>query len=106
WDAWIDTGFTGELLLRPEQADALGLPRFTAALPGTLADGSRIQFEARRCLIEWFGVSRPIGAIIGTGQFALIGVRLLEELIVAINYPARTVSLLPGTSSMSEPPNG
>jgi clan AA aspartic protease len=103
WDAWIDTGFTGELLLTPEQADALGLPR-SSAVPGTLADGSQIQFEARRCFVEWFGVSRTILPIIGTGRFALIGVGLLEDLNVAINYPARTVSLLPGTSSTSGPP--
>src|SRR5262249_40621406 len=97
WDAWIDTGFTGDLLLTPAQADTLGLPR-AAAIPGALADGSRILFDARPCLIEWFGVSRRVEAILGAGQFALLGIRLLEDMIVAINYPARTVSLLPGTS--------
>jgi clan AA aspartic protease len=91
-DAWIDTAFTGELLLTPDQADALNLPRITA-VPSVLSDGSRVLFEARRCIIEWFGVSRPVGAILGSGRLALIGIGLLEDLLVTINYPARTVSL-------------
>jgi predicted aspartyl protease len=47
WDAWIDTGFTGELLLTPDQADSLKLPHYPG-IPGALADGSHIEFEARK----------------------------------------------------------
>jgi predicted aspartyl protease len=91
-DAWIDTTFTGDLLLTPDQANSLKLPKATA-VPSTLANGSRTLFEARRCTIEWFVASLPVGAIIGTGRFALIGVGLLEDLLVTIDYPGRTVSL-------------
>jgi clan AA aspartic protease len=92
WEAWIDTGFTGTLMLTREQADALELPR-AGAVAGVLADSTQIQFETCPCVIDWMGGSRSIAATICTGRFALIGVGLLEDLLVAINYPARTVSL-------------
>jgi clan AA aspartic protease len=104
WDAWVDTGFTGELLLTPAQAESLNLPLYPG-VPGALADGSRVEFQARKCVVEWMGVSRPVVALIGKGRFALIGIRLLEDQIVSINYPARTVSIISGMSDIS-PPSG
>jgi hypothetical protein len=88
------------LLLTPEQANARGLP-YSIDVPGALADGSRVRFEARRCLIDWFGVSRPVLPIIAAGPFALIGIRLLEDLLLTIDYPARTVTLVSSTSDAS-----
>jgi len=63
WDAWIDTGFSGHLILTQEQAEALNLPIHTA-VRGALGDGSATEFETRHCIVEWFDVSRPILALI------------------------------------------
>jgi clan AA aspartic protease len=93
-DAWIDTGFTGSILLTQAQVAALGLPR-TAGVLGSLADGSQTLFETYSCQIEWFGRTLSIEALAGSGEFPLLGVGLLEDLTLTIDYPARTVLLNP-----------
>jgi hypothetical protein len=80
------------LLLTPVHADSLALPR-SAAISGALADGSQTQFETCRCLVDWSGVPRPVAAILGAGRFALVGIGLLEDMLLAIDYPGRKVSL-------------
>lgn len=102
WDGWIDTGFTGALLLTEAQVVALGLPR-SMAVPGALADGSQVQFETCHCRVDWFGTTRPVLAILGSGRFALIGIGLLEDVIVTIDYPGRRVTLSPATSLPTTP---
>ena len=53
-EAWIDTGFTGELVLPQDQIAALGLPH-PAVVTAELGDGSATMLEVYSCLIEWFG---------------------------------------------------
>jgi predicted aspartyl protease len=53
-EAWIDTGFTGELVLPQDQIAALGLPH-SAVVTAELGDGSATMLEVYSCLIEWFG---------------------------------------------------
>jgi clan AA aspartic protease len=91
-EAWIDTGFTGGLSLTPGHIALLGLSR-SSTVPGALADGSRVIFETFSCQVEWFGVRKAIEAIGSSGQFALIGVGLLEDATLFVDYPARTVTL-------------
>lgn len=92
WDAWIDTGFSGELLLTKDQVAALGLT-VTSRVSGAVADGSQVQFDACVCLNDWLGVRRRVDALVSSGRFALIGIRLLEDLTVTVNYPKQTVEL-------------
>lgn len=97
WEAWIDTGFTGTLLLTADQVNLLGLER-TAVVPGTLADGSRTLFETYASEVEWLGEARAVEAIAGTGRFALLDIGLLQDLTLRVDYPARTVTLQAGSA--------
>jgi predicted aspartyl protease len=92
-EAWIDTGFTSGLMLTAGQVATLGLFP-TATVQGLLANGSKVAFQAYSCEIDWFGITRPIDALIGSGRFALIGVGLIEDHNLTIDYPNRTVSLV------------
>src|SRR5690242_11315076 len=96
-EAWIDTGFTGELVLQPAQVTALGLP-LSASVVRVLADGSRAVVATHSCAVEWFGSLRLVNALVSPGRFPLIGIRLVEDLVLTIDYPARTVTLLPSAT--------
>jgi clan AA aspartic protease len=98
WDAWIDTGFTGDLLLLPDQISALDLPA-VASVRGATADGSHVIFATHACLLEWLGQIRRFEALAGAGRFALIGVRLIEDCTLTIDYPNRTVLLKPAPAT-------
>jgi predicted aspartyl protease len=98
WDAWIDTAFTGHVLLLPEQAAALNLTS-EGVVPGAVASGDRASFDVYPCLVEWFGRDLGIQAYSSPGRFALVGIGLLEDLQITIDYPARTVRLVRSPSA-------
>lgn len=100
-DAWIDTGFTGSLMLPAEQIAHLGLPPVTP-IPAGLADGSRTMFDTYACQVDWFGRVRAVDAMAGTGRFALIGVALIEDHVLTIDYPRRGVTLV--QTALPSPP--
>ena len=50
-DAWIDTGFTGELVLPRHTVASLGLP-LGPTVKARLADGSEIQLDTHTCLLN------------------------------------------------------
>lgn len=91
-DAWIDTGFTSGLVLTASQIATLGPPP-SSAVPAALADGSQVVLQTYTCLVDWFGSRPATEAIAGSGQLALLGVALLVNCTVVINYPARTVTI-------------
>ena len=88
--AWIDTAFTGELVVPRTLLASLGLPRSAAVLAG-LADGTEVVLDCYTCEIEWFGETRTIEAIENDGQFPLLGIGLLNDRRIEINYRSRTV---------------
>ena len=90
--ALIDTGFTGSVLLPPAVAASLSLPR-RVGTPVVLADGSFSAFETCELRVEWFGAVRDLIGYIAAGDRALIGLLLLEDCRLTIDYPARTVTL-------------
>jgi predicted aspartyl protease len=61
-EAWVDTGFTGELVLPQDQIAALGLQR-SAVVTAELGDGSATVLEVYSCLIEWFGRVQQIKSL-------------------------------------------
>jgi clan AA aspartic protease len=93
WDAWIDTGFTGELVEPRSILVALGLQP-TSSATGILADGSQVVLDRYSCLIEWFGQLRPIEVIANDGASPLLGVGLLLGHTLTIDYPAGTLNLV------------
>ena len=58
-DAWIDTGFTGELVLPQQIVSSLGLP-LGPSIMARLADGSDIQLDTHTCFLKWFDEWRRI----------------------------------------------
>ena len=91
-DAWIDTGFNGELLLPQNMVAQLGLQLKAQAL-ANLADGSKATFDVYRCVIHWSGKSRLVEALSRSGRFPLVGVGLLRGHVLVVDYPNRTVSI-------------
>jgi predicted aspartyl protease len=70
WEAWVDTAFTGELLLTPDQVVALELP-MDLTIEADLADGSHVRLRTYTCLIEWFGTLRLLILVLSTGSAAI-----------------------------------
>ena len=75
-EAWIDTGFTGDLVMPAKLIGSLGLP-LGSQVTATLADGSVLQLDTYYCFLEWFGQWKSIEVIANQGQFPLLGVGLL-----------------------------
>jgi clan AA aspartic protease len=92
WDAWIDTGCTGELLLPKVHIGALGLP-CSGQVKAALGDGSVVFMDTYTCLVDWFGKSKQIEVIGNDGRFPLIGVGLMGDCELTVNYHTRMVAL-------------
>lgn len=93
WDAWIDTGFTGDLVVPRTMLLALGLQP-TSTATGILADGSQVVLDRYSCLIDWFGQLRSVEVIANDGAVPLLGVGLLLRHSLTIDYLAATVNLV------------
>ncbi|MFZ4081385.1 MAG: hypothetical protein ACOYKN_09160, partial [Pirellula sp.] len=95
-DTWIDTGFTGDLVLRQIVIDDLQL-EITGSIDGVLADGSGIELSTHHCELEWFGKLRALEVIGNSGQTPLLGVGLLlaKELRVDYSNLELTLTLKP-----------
>jgi predicted aspartyl protease len=74
-DCWIDTGFTGELVMPRQKILELGLPPGIAVRAG-LADGTEVDLDTYTCMLNWFGEWKRIEVLAGGGQFPLLGVGL------------------------------
>lgn len=70
WNAWIDTGFTGDLVVPRPLLIALGAQP-TSTATGILADGSQVVLDRYSCLIDWFGQMRLIEVIANDGAVPL-----------------------------------
>lgn len=75
---WVDTGFTGDLVLPRSQIASLGLP-LSDSVRAVLADGSPIQVDTYRAEIAWFGALRSIEVIMNDGNYPLLSVGLLRD---------------------------
>ena len=92
-EAWVDTGFTGELVLPQDRIVALHLPQ-SAAVRVALGDGSETVLNTYSCVIEWLSQDKPIEVIANTGQFPLLGVGLLQDQTLTIDYGSRTLTIV------------
>lgn len=89
---WVDTAFTGELVIPRRTIERMGLTQSAAVMAG-LADGTRVVLETYSCIVEWFGEERIVEVVGNDGQFALLGVGLLRDRRLAIDYRRRTLSI-------------
>ena len=90
---WIDTVFTGELVLSRRQIEKLGLVQSSAVSAG-LADGKQVILETFSCVVDWFGEQRQVEAVESEGLYALLGTGLLDGHKLEIDYRLRTLTIV------------
>ena len=90
--AWIDTGFTGELVLPQSLISQLGLPN-SGTVEAILADGTQVALRTFSCGIRWFGEERNLEVVANEGDYPLLGVGLLRDRDLQINYRSGTVTI-------------
>lgn len=93
-DVWIDTGFTGDLVLPAPLVRQLGLP-VSGSIDGILADGSQTELNTYHCQLRWFGRDRNLEVIANDGEVSLLGVGLLLARELKIDYTNLLVSIEP-----------
>lgn len=89
---WVDTAFTGELVVPRQTVEQLGLIQSSAVAAG-LADDTEVVLETFSCVIEWFGEQRMVEVVVNDGQFPLLGIGLLRDCKLEIDYRSRTVTI-------------
>ena len=92
-EAWIDTGFNGDLVLPQQRIDDLALTQ-SGTVMGILADGSEIVLDQYQCWIDWFGEQFDLEVIANEGEFPLLGVGLLADHDLHISYRSGEVSIV------------
>lgn len=90
--AWIDTAFTGELVVPRSIIDEFNLVKSSAISAG-LADGTQAILDTFSCFIEWFVDVRQIEVIESNGLLPLLGVGLLTGCRLEIDYRLATVAI-------------
>ncbi len=91
-EAWIDTGFNGDLVLPQQQIDDLALPQ-SGTVVGILADGSEIVLDTYACRIDWFGEESDLEVLANEGEYALLGVGLLMDHELHISFRSGQVRI-------------
>lgn len=91
---WIDTGFTGDLVLPQKTIDELGLNP-SGTVDGILADGSQTVLTTYHCEIDWFGRIRNLEVIANSGTTPLLGVGLLLAKELIVDYTNLLLTLHP-----------
>lgn len=89
---WIDTGFTGDLVLPKASINQLQLQE-SGSVDAILADGSQVELRTYSCLIFWFGNWQTLEIISNDGDFPLLGVGLLLGKELRVNYDSLELSL-------------
>jgi clan AA aspartic protease len=92
FEAWVDTGFNGDLVLPRGQVATLGLPVGFGS-HAVLANGSQIELETYAAQVDWFGELKGIEVIANDGEFPLLGVGLLRGHALHIDYARQTLTL-------------
>jgi clan AA aspartic protease len=90
--AWVDTAFTGELVMPRATVRRLALLK-SATVPAILADGTQVTLESYSCVLEWFGKRTKVEVVENDGQFPLLGIGLLRSRRLEVNYRASSVTL-------------
>ncbi len=92
FQAWIDTGFTGELVLPHKLIEQIGLQE-SAVVSAGLGDGTETLLRAYSCTVDWFGSLQQVEAIASEGTFPLLGVGLLLGHRLQIDYQSLQLTL-------------
>jgi clan AA aspartic protease len=90
--AWIDTGFNGDLVLPRRQIHDVALPQ-SGTVNAILADGSEVTLKTYTCLIDWFGEQRRVEVVANEGEYPLLGVGLLLGHDLRISYRSGDITI-------------
>lgn len=93
-EAWVDTGFTGDLVLPQAMVDQLLLSK-SGSVDAILADGSQIELATYTCLIHWFGSERKLEVVANAGDYPLLGVGLLLGRELRVDFRNLKLTLTP-----------
>lgn len=88
--AWVDTGFTGELVMPRSQINRLGLTR-GMMVDAILGDGRETRLDAFVGWVDWFGELRAVEVLASEEHSTLLGVGLLLGHRLVVDY--RTLEL-------------
>lgn len=88
----VDTAFDGELVIPRETIEGSGLQQ-SSAVKATLADGTEVVLETFDCYIGWFGVQRAVEVIANDGRLPLLGIGLLRQRRLLVDYRSGELSL-------------
>jgi clan AA aspartic protease len=92
FSVWIDTGFTGELVLPQATIDEIALT-MTGTVSAVLADGSRVVLRTFECFIQWIDGAKRLEVVANEGSCALLGVGLLVDRRLMIDYQSKLITL-------------
>lgn len=91
-DVWVDTGFTGDLVLPRQLIEQLGLSE-SCVVKAAMGDGRQSAIDTFRGWIRWFDADCDVEVIASSGQNALLGVRLMLGLRLTVDYQAMSIEL-------------
>lgn len=91
-EAWIDTGFTGELVMPRSQVERLGL-KPGMMVRAVLADGRNSRLKSFVAWIDWFGETLEVEVVAGEGQTILLGVGLMLGRWLVVDYDSMSLTL-------------
>src|SRR5690606_21600235 len=89
-DVWVDTGFTGDLVIPQTEIDRMGLQK-CGTIEGVLADGTTGRFRKYACWVEWFNERKLVEAVANDGDYPLLDVGLPVGHDLHVSYSAMTV---------------
>jgi clan AA aspartic protease len=87
---WIDTGFTGDLVLPQSLIEQLALP-LAGVAEAILADGSQVSLKVYSCSVLWFDQVLELEVVANEGACPLLGIGMLRHRGLNINFRSKTV---------------
>jgi clan AA aspartic protease len=91
-NAWVDTGFTGELVISKELAEQLGLQP-SGVIAAELGDGKEVLLPTYACQVYWFSNEVTVEVIASQSAIPLIGIGLFRGRRLVVDYGKRKVTL-------------
>lgn len=90
--AWVDTAFTGELVISHQEIQRLNLQQ-PGAIEAILADGSTKILKSYVAFCDWFDGLKAVEVIANEDGHPLLGIGLLRNRRLMIDYQLRELSL-------------
>ena len=92
-DFMIDTGFTGTLIVGEQFFDSRRA-EYAGPTDAELADEAWAEYETYYVEFDWFGETIRARILDGPGKTCLLGVALLMDRRLEIDYPASVVNII------------